>query len=103
MASKLIQEQLLDSLRDTFGSNPTNVDLANRYWNALASLDGHNVRSGGFVIEVYRQAALTSKDGVIALDKPTAETYVEELTEIVVNEYRRARQRDRAVDGQTPQ
>jgi ABC-type sugar transport system ATPase subunit len=32
------------------------------------------------------------QDGVIALDKPTAETSVEELTDIVVNEYRRARQ-----------
>ena len=32
------------------------------------------------------------QDGVIALDKPTAETSVEELTEIVVEEYRRARQ-----------
>ncbi len=31
-------------------------------------------------------------DGVIALDKPTAETSVDELTEIVVDEYRRARQ-----------
>jgi len=31
------------------------------------------------------------QDGVIALDKPTNETSVEELTEIVVNEYRRAR------------
>jgi simple sugar transport system ATP-binding protein len=31
------------------------------------------------------------QDGVIALDRPTAETSVEELTEIVVNEYRRAR------------
>jgi hypothetical protein len=31
------------------------------------------------------------QDGVIALDKPTAETSVDELTEIVVNEYRRAR------------
>ena len=30
-------------------------------------------------------------DGVIALDKPTSETSVEELTEIVVEEYRRAR------------
>jgi ABC-type sugar transport system ATPase subunit len=30
-------------------------------------------------------------DGVIALDKPTAETSVEELNEIVVDEYRRAR------------
>jgi ABC-type sugar transport system ATPase subunit len=31
-------------------------------------------------------------DGVIALDKPTSETSVEELTDIVVNEYRRARE-----------
>jgi len=31
------------------------------------------------------------QDGAIALDKPTAETSVEELTEIVVNEYKRAR------------
>ncbi len=31
------------------------------------------------------------QDGEIALDKPTAATSVEELTEIVVNEYRRAR------------
>ena len=32
------------------------------------------------------------QDGTIALDKPTAETSVEELTNIVVEEYRRARQ-----------
>ncbi len=31
------------------------------------------------------------QEGVIALDKPTAETSVEELTDIVVNEYKRAR------------
>ena len=31
------------------------------------------------------------QDGEIALDKPTAETSVEELTDIVVEEYRRAR------------
>jgi simple sugar transport system ATP-binding protein len=31
------------------------------------------------------------QDGVISLDKPTAETSVDELTEIVVEEYRRAR------------
>jgi ABC-type sugar transport system ATPase subunit len=31
------------------------------------------------------------EDGVIAFDKPTNETSVDELTEIVVNEYRRAR------------
>jgi ABC-type sugar transport system ATPase subunit len=32
------------------------------------------------------------QDGVITLDKATHETSVEELTEIVVDEYRRARQ-----------
>jgi ABC-type sugar transport system ATPase subunit len=32
------------------------------------------------------------QDGVISLDKPTGETSVEELNEIVVEEYRRARQ-----------
>ncbi len=42
------------------------------------------------------------QDGAIALDKPTAETSVEELTDIVVNEYRRARaaaHADAAADG----
>ena len=39
------------------------------------------------------------QDGAIALDKPTAETSVEELTEIVVNEYRRAREAVKAADG----
>ncbi len=38
------------------------------------------------------------QDGVIALDKPTAETSVEELTEIVVNEYRRAREETHAAE-----
>ncbi len=38
------------------------------------------------------------QDGVIALDKPTAETSVEELTDIVVNEYRRAREAAHAAE-----
>ena len=38
------------------------------------------------------------QDGVIALDKPVAETSVEELNEIVVEEYRRARQAAIAAD-----
>jgi simple sugar transport system ATP-binding protein len=42
------------------------------------------------------------QDGVIALDKPTSETSVDELTEIVVNEYRRARQRDQAATAEQP-
>jgi simple sugar transport system ATP-binding protein len=39
------------------------------------------------------------QDGVIALDKPTAETSVEELTELVVEEYRRARLAEQAEHG----
>jgi ABC-type sugar transport system ATPase subunit len=38
------------------------------------------------------------QDGTIGLDKPTAETSVEELTQIVVEEYRRAREEAIAAD-----
>jgi simple sugar transport system ATP-binding protein len=40
------------------------------------------------------------QEGTIALDKPTAETSVDELTEIVVNEYRRAREETQAEQAQ---
>jgi ABC-type sugar transport system ATPase subunit len=38
------------------------------------------------------------QDGLITLDKPTSETSVEELTNLVVAEYRRAREEDHAND-----
>jgi simple sugar transport system ATP-binding protein len=41
------------------------------------------------------------QEGVIAFDKPTAETSVDELTEIVVEEYRRAREAANAGNGAT--
>jgi ABC-type sugar transport system ATPase subunit len=43
------------------------------------------------------------QDGVIALDKPTADTSVEELNEIVVEEYRRAREVARAEEAAAAQ
>jgi simple sugar transport system ATP-binding protein len=43
------------------------------------------------VLEACDRVSLI-QEGAIALDKPTAETSVDELTEIVVNEYRRARE-----------
>jgi ABC-type sugar transport system ATPase subunit len=43
------------------------------------------------------------QDGVIAFDRPTAETSVEELNEIVVEEYRRARQAALAEDARAAQ
>ncbi len=42
------------------------------------------------------------QDGTIALDKPTSETSVEELTDIVVNEYRRAREEAHAAEARGP-
>ncbi len=42
------------------------------------------------------------QDGVIALDKPTNETSAEELNEIVVEEYRRARMAKMAGNGASP-
>jgi ABC-type sugar transport system ATPase subunit len=36
------------------------------------------------------------QEGMIALDKPTTETSVQEITDIVVNEYRRAREEEHA-------
>jgi ABC-type sugar transport system ATPase subunit len=41
------------------------------------------------------------QDGVVTLDKPTSETSVEELNEIVVNEYRRAREEMAAAQAQS--
>ncbi len=43
------------------------------------------------------------QDGAIALDKPTSETSVEELTDIVVNEYRRAREETHAQEAANAQ
>jgi ABC-type sugar transport system ATPase subunit len=44
-------------------------------------------------IQVFPAADRASliQDGMIALHKPTSETSIDELTEIVVEEYRRAR------------
>jgi simple sugar transport system ATP-binding protein len=42
------------------------------------------------------------QEGAIALDKPTAETSVEELTQIVVEEYRRAREEAREAEAAGP-
>jgi ABC-type sugar transport system ATPase subunit len=49
-------------------------------------------------ITVFQAADRVSliQDGVISLDKPTSETSVDELNEIVVEQYRRAREEERA-------
>jgi simple sugar transport system ATP-binding protein len=64
---------LIQSLKES--GDVSIVMVLHNYVHVLASCDRLNL----------------IQDGVIALDKPTAETSVEELTELVVSEYRRAR------------
>jgi len=65
----------LSALKKILFSEPSNLDAANRYWDALRSVGGHDVRSGGFVIEAYRACALASHEGVIALARAYRELY----------------------------
>jgi hypothetical protein len=84
-------QQKLANLRKSLDSDPTNLEVANRYWVELASFGGNDVRSGGFVIETFRACAIASQAGVIAFgrayrelfeksgEKPRAELFDEEL------------------------
>jgi len=84
-------QQNLAKLKRALDSDPTNVEVANRYWVELASVGGNDVRSGGFVIEAFRGCALASHAGAVAFarayrelfeksgEKPRAELFDEEL------------------------
>ncbi len=59
----------ISDLREELKRSPANLELANRYWRALAGDRAKNeadYRSGRDVIEAYREAALLSKEGVEA-------------------------------------
>ncbi len=89
-----IQQKLAD-LKKSLDSDPTNVEVANRYWVELASLGGNDVRSGGFVIEAFRRCAIASRAGAVAFarayrelfeksgEKPRAELFDEELLHVL--------------------
>jgi simple sugar transport system ATP-binding protein len=72
--------ELIERLKEE--GNVSIIMVLHNYVHVLASCDRVNL----------------IQDGAIALDKPTSETSVEELTEIVVEEYRRARDAARAED-----
>jgi hypothetical protein len=59
-------DQMLKTLREGLNRDPANLDLANRYWNALASYKGHDIRSGKDVVQTYKDAALKSREGAAA-------------------------------------
>jgi hypothetical protein len=68
-------QQKLAELKSILDSDPTNVEAANRYWSALGSIASNDVRSGGYVIEAFRECALTSKEGAIAFGRAYQELF----------------------------
>jgi hypothetical protein len=84
-------QKRLANLKKALDSDPTNVEATNRYWVELASFGGHDVRSGGFVIEAFRGCAVASHAGAVAFarayrelfeksgEKPRAELLDQEL------------------------
>jgi len=56
----------LEELKSALAAAPTDLDLAWRYWNALGSWKGHDIRSGVHVFEAFRAAAMVSVAGVVA-------------------------------------
>jgi hypothetical protein len=73
--NKNADNRTVEILRQALNSNPTNLDAANRYWDALSSLNGNDVRSGRYVVETYRAVALASQEGVIALARAYRELF----------------------------
>lgn len=70
--SRLDEE--LTSIRQRLEEDPTNIELANHYWAKLADGD---YRSGRYVIEAYREAALTSSTGAARLARAYRELFLE--------------------------
>jgi len=61
-------DQALEILRQALRADPTNLGIADRYWKARAAYKGkYDIRCGRHIIEAYREAALRSPQGVIAL------------------------------------
>ena len=70
-----LQQSKLVSLKQNLDADPTNIEAAERYWSAIASFGGHDVRSGKFAIEAFRGCALASHAGVVALARAFRELY----------------------------
>lgn len=86
-----LQRTKLVDLKKGLDADPNSIEAATRYWIALASFGGHDVRSGKFAIEAFRGCALASHSGVVALarafrelhektgEKPRSELFDQEL------------------------
>jgi|ERR1019366_7460774 hypothetical protein len=64
-------EKELQALRQNLEQDPTNLELATRYWTAVGSF-----QSGGYVREAYRDAALASSVGAAAFVRAYRELFL---------------------------
>jgi hypothetical protein len=76
MPSSRAEEEDPRTLRQRLDLDPRNLDLANRYWNALGTHKGHDVRSGALVIETFCSVALDSREGIVALARAYQELFL---------------------------
>lgn len=65
----------IEALRENLKRDPTNLEMASRYWAALANSSGHDVRNGRDVIEIFGAAALSDIAGVKALARAYRELF----------------------------
>jgi hypothetical protein len=72
---KYPMQEKVANIKRMLGSDPANIDAANRYWSGLTSLGGNDIRGGGFVIEAFRGCALASHAGVVALARAYRELF----------------------------
>lgn len=63
-------KKLLENLRQALLDSPTDLEVAYRYWKALASS-----QSGFYVIEAFRSAALASPAGAVAFARAYRELF----------------------------
>jgi hypothetical protein len=69
-------EGKLGKLEAALAADPTNLDLAWRYWKALGSWNGYDIRAGMYVFQAFRAAALKAPAGVLAFARAYRELFV---------------------------
>ena len=102
-----LQKQLAE-LKTALDADPTSVEVAQRYWTALGSFAGHDVRSGGYLLEAFRACAIASNLGAVALarayqelsarsgEKPNPQLFDESLLKALQNSLSQLTGHDRA-------
>jgi hypothetical protein len=69
----MVNATQLAALASSLHDEPTSLERAWRYWRALGEYQGHDVRSGVYVVQAFHAAALASPNGAAAL----ARAYIE--------------------------